>query len=238
MKSILVTGASGGIGQAICREMAKCGYFVGVHYNTNKEKAETLAKEIGGVAVCFDVKNSKSVEEGIKSFAKKSGGLSALVCSAGIAQTIKPVVDITDEEFDEVVAVNLKGVFNANKYALPYMFERGGAIVNISSMWGLVGSSCESVYSATKSAVLGFTKSLAKEYASANIRVNAIAAGYIDTSMNDNLSKEDKALAIEDVPFKRAGTPEEVAKCVRFLIEDGSFISGETLNVSAGEVIV
>lgn len=238
MKSVLVTGASGGIGESICREMAKRGYFVGVHYNVNREKAETLAKEIGGVAVCFDVKNSKSVRDGIDFFVKKSGGISALVCSHGIAQAVKPLIDTSEEEFDEIISVNLKGVFNANKFAIPYMLNDGGAIVNVSSMWGLVGSSCESVYSASKSAILGFTKALAKEYSSANIRVNAIAPGYIDTSMNDNLSAEDKEIAMSDIPFKRAGKPEEVAKCVAFLIDDGTFITGEVINVSAGEVII
>ena len=238
MKSILVTGGSGGIGEAICREMAKAGYFVGVHYNQNKDKAETLACEIGGVAVGFDVSNSLDVAKGVNQFVKKAGRMDVLVCSAGVAQQIKPIIDVTEKEYDEIFNVNMKGVFLCNKEVIPYMLENGGVIVNISSMWGLVGASCEGVYSASKSAVLGFTKALAKEYSSANIRVNAVAPGFIDTSMNDNLSNDDKMLAINDIPIGRVGKPEEVAKCVKFLIDEGTCITGEIINISGGEVII
>ncbi len=144
----------------------------------------------------------------------------------------------SEEEFDDVFSTNVKGVFNCTKNALPFMLEKGGNIVNIASMWGLVGASCESVYSASKSAIIGFTKSLAKEYASANIRVNAIASGYIDTKMNSCLTEEDKKLVIEDILLNRAGKPEEVASAVRFISESAKFMTGEVLNLSGGQVIV
>lgn len=238
MKSVLVTGGSGGIGSAICREFASRGYLVGVHYNSNKAKAEALANEIGGIALGFDLKNAEQTKTAIDDFIKKAGGINALINNAGVAQVIKPLIDTSEEEFDEVFSANVKGIFNATKSVLPHMFDKGGNIVNVSSMWGLVGASCESVYSASKGAILAFTKSLAKEYASANIRVNAVAPGLIDTKMNDCLSSEDKQLAIDEIPLGRIGLSEEVAKTVVFLCEEGTFITGEVINVSGGNVIV
>ena len=237
MKSVLVTGGSGGIGVAICKELARRGYFVGVHYNKNKAIAENLAKEIGGVAIGFDVTDEKSVSKGVNEFISKAGGITALVNNAGVAQTIKPIIDTSEKEFDEVFSANVKGVFLVSKAVIPSMLNGGGSIVNVSSMWGFVGASCESVYSASKSAVNGLTKSLAKEYSSAKIRINAVAPGYIDTKMNDILSEEDKKLAVADIPLGRVGTPEDVAKCVAFLIDDATFMTGEVVNLSGGEII-
>lgn len=238
MKNVLVTGGSGAIGSAICKKLASMGYFVGVHYNSNREKAENLAKEIGGIAVGFDLKNAEQVKNGVLTFAKKAGGISVLVNNAGIAQKIKALLDVSEEEFDGVFSTNVKGVFLTCREVIPYMLENGGNIVNISSMWGLVGASCESVYSATKGAINSFTKALAKEYASANIKVNAVAAGFIDTPMNANLSEEDRAICLDDIPLGRFGTVEDVAKAVAFLCDENSFITGEILNLSGGEVIV
>ena len=238
MKSVLVTGGSGGIGSAICREFASRGYFVGVHYNTNSASAIALANEIGGIALGFDLKNAEQTAKAIEGFVKKAGFISALVNCAGVSQKIKPLIDTSEEEFDEVFSANVKGVFTATKSVLPYMLNDGGNIVNVSSMWGLVGASCESVYSASKGAVIAFTKALAKEYASANVRVNAVAPGLIDTKMNDCLSNEDKLLAIEEIPLGRIGLADEVAKTVAFLCEEGTFITGEVINVSGGNIIV
>ena len=238
MKSVLVTGGSGGIGSAICKEFASRGYFVGVHYNSNSSSAIALAKEIGGVAIGFDLKDTEQTKSAIESFVKKAGGINALVNSAGVAQQIKPLIDTSEEEFDEVFSANVKGVFTATKCVLPHMLGNGGNIINVSSMWGLVGASCESVYSASKGAIIAFTKSLAKEYASANVRVNAVAPGLIDTKMNDCLSEEDKLLAIEEIPLGRIGLAKEIAKTVAFLCEEGTFITGEVINVSGGNVIV
>ena len=238
MKNVLVTGGSGAIGSAICKKFASLGYFVGVHYNSNRESAENLAKEIGGIAVGFDIANAEEVRSGVEFFIKRAGGIDVLVNNAGIAQKIKPLLDTTENEFDGVFSTNVKGVFLTCRQVIPYMLEKGGNIVNVSSMWGFVGASCESVYSASKGAVICFTKALAKEYASAKIKVNAVAPGFIDTPMNACLSTEDRNLCLEDIPLGRFGKAEDVANAVAFLSEDNCFITGEVINLSGGEVII
>lgn len=237
MKTVFVTGASGGIGEAIAKKFAENGYFVGVGYNTNREKAENLAKEIDGVAVKADVSDEKSVSAAMNDFLLRAGRLDVLVNSAGIALPIKTLLDTTSKEFDKAFSVNVKGVYNCCKAAIPAMLDGGGSIINISSMWGVTGGSCEAIYSASKAAVIGFTKALAKEYAAAGITINCVAPGYIDTPMNDNLSDENKKLAIADIPVGRAGEGEDVAKAVFYLAENGGFVTGEVLSVNGGEVI-
>lgn len=237
MKTVFVTGASGGIGEAIAKKFAGNGYFVGVGYNTNRGKAENLAKEIAGVSVKADVSDEKSVSAAMNDFLLRAGRLDVLVNSAGIALPIKTLLDTTSKEFDKAFSVNVKGVYNCCKAAIPAMLDGGGSIINISSMWGVTGGSCEAIYSASKAAVIGFTKALAKEYAAAGITINCVAPGYIDTPMNDNLSDENKKLAIADIPVGRAGTGEDVAKAVFYLAENGGFVTGEVLSVNGGEVI-
>lgn len=237
MKTVFVTGASGGIGEAIAKKFAENGYFVGVGYNTNREKAENLAKKINGVAIKTDVSDEKSVSAAMNDFLLRAGRLDVLVNSAGIALPIKTLLDTTSKEFDKAFSVNVKGVYNCCKAAIPAMLDGGGSIINISSMWGVTGGSCEAIYSASKAAVIGFTKALAKEYAAAGITINCVAPGYIDTPMNDNLSDENKKLAIADIPVGRVGEGEDVAKAVFYLAENGGFVTGEVLSVNGGEVI-
>ena len=237
MKTVLVTGASGGIGGAISRLFARYGYKVGVNYNNNKDVAERLANEIGGEAIKFDVSDGSATENAVKDFINRYGRIDALINNAGVALGIKPIIDVSEEEFDFAFGVNVKGVYNTVKAVLPHMIGRGGSIVNVSSMWGISGGSCEAVYSATKAAVIGFTKALAKEYANSGVRINAVAPGLIDTAMNDNLSNSDKTLAIGDIPLGRIGKPEEVAEAVFFLTEKATFTTGEVLNLSGGEII-
>lgn len=237
MKTVFVTGASGGIGEAIAKKFAGNGYFVGVGYNINREKAENLAKKINGVAIKTDVSDEKSVAAALSDFLLRAGRLDVLVNSAGIALPIKTLLDTTSKEFDKAFSVNVKGVYNCCKAAIPAMLDGGGSIINISSMWGVTGGSCEAIYSASKAAVIGFTKALAKEYAAAGITINCVAPGYIDTPMNDNLSDENKKLAIADIPVGRVGEGEDVAKAVFYLAENGGFVTGEVLSVNGGEVI-
>lgn len=236
MKSVFVTGGSGGIGEKICEKFAKNGCFVGVGYNVNKEAAENLARKIGGIAVKINVSDSSSVTEAIEKFAKRCGEVDVLVNCAGTALPIKTILDVSEEEYDKTFDVNMKGIFLVTKAVLPHMLEKGGAIINVSSMWGIIGGSCEAVYSATKAAVIGFTKALAKEFAGANIRVNAIAPGYIETKMNSAFSENDKKLIKEDIPLSRFGTSSDVAEAAIYLAE-AEFVTGITLNVSGGEVI-
>lgn len=237
MKTVFVTGASGGIGEAIAKKFAGNGYFVGVGYNSNRGKAENLAKKINGVAIKTDVSDEKSVSAAMNDFLLRAGKLDVLVNSAGIALPIKTLLDTTSKEFDKAFSVNVKGVYNCCKAAIPAMLDGGGSIINISSMWGVTGGSCEAIYSASKAAVIGFTKALAKEYAAAGITINCVAPGYIDTPMNDNLSDENKKLAIADIPVGRVGEGEDVAKAVFYLAENGGFVTGEVLSVNGGEVI-
>ncbi|MBR1676189.1 MAG: SDR family oxidoreductase [Clostridia bacterium] len=237
MKSVFVTGATGGIGESICKKFAEEGYFVGIHYNKNEEKARELEKNLGGFAACFDLSDKTSAVNAVNEFAKRAGGeITSLVNNAGIALPVKPFVDVTDDEINMAISVNLTGMMTVTKAALGYMVG-GSSIVNVSSMWGITGGSCEVVYSATKAGVIGFTKALAKEYALSGIRVNAVAPGFIDTEMNANLSESDREIAIGDIPLGRVGKPEEVAESVFFLAEKATFTTGAVLDVSGGEVI-
>lgn len=237
MKTVFITGASGGIGKAVAEKFAANGYFVGVGYYRNERAAKSLAEAINGLAVKVDVRDEASVDAAVRAFVSRAGKLDVLVNSAGVALPIKTLLDTTEKEFDETFAVNVKGTYNAIKRALPLLLKSGGSVVNVSSMWGVTGGSCEAIYSASKAAVIGMTKALAKEYARSGVTINCVAPGYIDTPMNDNLSDENKKLAIEDVPVGRAGNGEDVAKAVLYLAENGGFVTGEVLNVNGGEVI-
>lgn len=236
MKTALVTGASRGIGEAIACAFSANGYNVVINYNKSEEKAEKLSKKLKCPIFKADVSVPEEAKKLVDFTIEKFNGIDVLVNNAGIALKQKVLQDVTEEEFDSLVAVNLKSVFNCSKAIIPHMVEKKrGNIINISSMWGIVGGSCEVVYSMTKAGIIGFTKSLANELAPSFIRVNCVAPGFIDTDMNAHLSKSDIENFIEGVPLARVGKPEDIANAVLFLAsEKASYMTGQIINVNGG----
>ena len=240
MKTALVTGGSRGIGAAICRRLARDGFRVVVHYNRNRERAETLAAELckatglPHIALPAELAGRAAVEE----LFRLAGPVDVLVNNAGIAQQ-KLFTDVTEEDCRRVFAVDVDGVFRCCQCALPHMIhEKAGSIVNISSMWGQVGASCEVAYSAAKAAVIGLTKALAQELGPSHIRVNCVCPGVIDTEMNAALGADTMDALREETPLGRIGAPEDVAAAVSFLAgEESSFVTGQILGVNGGFVI-
>ena len=244
MKTAVVTGASRGIGAACAVAMAKNGYNVVLGYKKSKEKAENLAKVIiesygvAAIAVCADVSDSSQADVLVETAFRNFGRVDVLVNNAGIAG-YKLFTDITDLEWQEMIGTNLTGVFNCSRAAAKYMINaKNGSIVNISSMWGQVGASCEVHYSASKAGVIGLTQALAKELAPSNVRVNCVCPGVIKTDMLSEIDEETISSLIEETPIGRLGTPKDIADAVAFLCSDGAgFITGQVLGVNGGFVI-
>lgn len=235
-KNVLVTGGSGGIGNAIASLFAKNGYNVGVVYNSDKKGAEVLLDENDRIEIFkCDVSNREEVEALFMEFHEKIGKVDILVNNAGVAQQ-KLFLDITPDEWERIFAINVTGVFNMCQCALKDMVAKGeGSIVNVSSIWGVKGASCEAHYSATKAAIISLTESLAKEYGLSNIRVNCVAPGVIDTKMNAHLSSDDLAELANNAALGRIGKANEVAEAVYFLAsEKANFITGQTLVCDGG----
>ncbi len=235
MRAALVTGGTGGIGAAVCRRLAADGVRVGVGYHTRRAQAEALAGEIGGAAVLCDVTDRESVQRAVDNVLEKFCQLDILVCNAGVAwQGL--LQEMTWEEWRRVMAVDLDGVFACCKAALPPMIRAGqGAVVTVSSVWGVHGASCEAAYSAAKAGVIGLTRALAKEVGPSGVRVNCVAPGVIDTPMNAHLSGRDLAALAEATPLGRIGTPEEAAEAVAFLCSPAAgFITGQVLGADGG----
>lgn len=234
MKKALVTGGCGGIGEAICKKLSDAGYFVYINYAHSKDRAEKLEKEINGRALCFDVSDN----EAVMSAFNETGALDLLVNNAGISE-IDLFTAISSETAEKILNTNLKGAMNCARAALKEMIKlKKGNIINISSMWGQCGASCEVDYSASKAGLIGFTKALAKEVAPSGIRVNCIAPGFIMTEMNRHFSEEDLELIREDIPLGIFGTPEHVADAVAFMAsEQSAYITGQVLGVNGGMVI-
>ena len=232
MKTVLVTGGVRGIGLSIAQAFQKKGYRVCVTYSKDEQSAER-ARAIGLEAYLSDV----SDENAVKSLFEKIGGVDVLVNNAGVA-LFKQVQDVTAEEFDRLFAVNVKGAFLCVKYAVPFMLSKqSGLIVNISSVWGEIGGSCESVYSASKGALIAFTKALANELGYSGIRVNTVSPGVIDTAMNARLSKDELLSVQETIPMGRLGSGEDVARAVVYL-EENDYVTGIDLPVNGGFSIV
>lgn len=234
MKKALVTGGAGGIGEAICRRLAADGYFVYVNYAHSVEKAKKIAEDIGGDAICFDVSDVNAVKEAFSIIGK----LDLLVNNAGVSD-VDLFTSISQDSADKILNINLKGAMNCARAALPHMInEKSGNIINISSMWGQCGASCEVDYSASKAGMIGFTKALAKEVAPSGIRVNCVSPGFIMTEMNSRFSDEDLELIKEDIPLGIFGEPRHIADAVAFLASGSAeYITGQILAVNGGMVI-
>ena len=237
-KVAIVTGGSRGIGKAICEKFAAEGYSVAVNYEKSEEKAKVLAKKIGGKAFCADVSDYNAVCRMFDEIEKEMGEVSVLINNAAIS-TFGLFQDCCDEEWERIFGVNVKGVFNCSKRAVGNMLKnQSGSIVNISSIWGVTGGSCECHYSATKAAVIGYTKAKAKELGPSGIRVNCVAPGAVDTEMNARFSEEDLEAVAEESALGYIGKPEEIAEAVFFAAsEKASYMTGAVINVNGGSVI-
>lgn len=238
-KTVLITGGSRGIGKSAAILFAKEGYDVIISYQKDHAAAEQTAKETGGMAICADVADGSAVEKMFDTIKERYQKLDVVINNAGIAQQ-KLFTDITEQEWDRMFDVNIKGMFNICKQAVPMMIhEKRGSIINVSSIWGMVGASCEVHYSASKAAVEGFTKALAKELGPSGITVNCIAPGVIDTDMNSSFTQDIMDELKEETPLCRIGTPDDVAKTMLFLAsQGGSFITGQIISPNGGFVIV
>ncbi len=242
-KIALITGGSRGIGAACVRAFAEDGYAVVFLYNRSAEKAEALVQNLRSegrdvAAYQCDVSDPKQVQGTIAGILRTYHRIDALVNCAGIAH-IGLFTDMTEDEWDHLFAVNVRSAFSVTKAVLPGMIsEQKGAVCNVSSMWGEVGASCEVAYSATKAALIGLTKALAKEVGPSGVRVNCVTPGVIDTDMNAQLTEDDRIALADETPLGRIGAAEEVAKTILYLCGEGaSFITGQVLGVSGGLVI-
>ncbi len=241
-KTAFVTGGAGGIGAAVVKKLCEDGFSVAVSYNSSEQRALSLCSELAlsgadVFPVKCDVSDPVQVNKAVKSIVEKTGGIDVLVNNAGVS--LWGLFDTTtDEEWNRVTGINLTGTFNCCREVLGIMLrKKQGRIVNISSVWGQTGASCEAVYSASKAGVIGLTKALAKEYALSGITVNCVSPGVIDTGMMSRFSECEKKDICEDIPMGRMGTPEEVAFAVSFFADErSSFITGQVLGVNGGSI--
>lgn len=242
MKTVFITGAARGIGRATALLFAERGWNVAFGYVQSTKEAIQLENElkdkgVSAKGIRFDVASYEECNAAVAEVENSFGKIDSLVNNAGISVN-KLLMDMTDEEWRRIFAVNTDGVFNMCRAVIPHMLNENCSIVNVSSMWGITGASCEAAYSASKAAVIGLTKALAKELGLSAIRVNCIAPGVIMTDMNKNLSENDIRALEDETPLGRIGDPSEVAKAIYFLASDeASFITGQTLSVDGGFVI-
>lgn len=239
----LVTGASRGIGRAVAGRLAQMGYAIAVCYHTAADKAQELVAELResghtAAAFCCDVANSASVEMMARAVREELGEVSVLINNAGYAQQ-KLFIEISADEWARMIGVHLTGTFNTCHAFLPSMIRRHeGVIVNISSMWGQIGGSCEVHYSAAKAGVIGLTKALAKEVGPSGIRVNCVAPGVIMTDMMKDFDEETLQSLADETPLMRLGTTRDIANTVAFLVSDeAAFITGQVISPNGGMVI-
>ncbi len=238
MKTVLITGGSRGIGKAMVELFASAGYAVAFTYKNSEKQAKSLAEATGAIAIYADSASEADVNYAVAKASDLLGGIYCLINNAGVS-SFSLFTDLTLDMWNEHLGVNLTGAFLYSKAVIPGMVsKKSGRIINITSMWGITGSSCEVHYSTAKAGLIGMTKALAKELGPSGITVNAIAPGLIDTDMNSSLSPEDIKAIEEETPLMRTGRPEEIARAALFLAGDGaSFITGEVMNVSGGYLI-
>ncbi len=230
MKKVLVTGATGSIGQAIVKQFAEKGFFVYIHYNSNKQKAQEILDSIShGELINFNMKDKESIRNSLEDIS-----VDVLVNNAGIIKD-NLFFFMSDEEFEDVISTNLNGLFYITKVISKNMImNKSGSIVNVASVSGIVGNAGQANYSASKGGVIAFTKTLCTELGRYNIRVNALAPGIIESEMTKDIPKQ-KELK-KSIPLSRFGESEEVAKCAYFIGVEATYVSGEVLNISGGMV--
>lgn len=239
MKTVVVTGASKGIGRAVVKEFANNGYNVVICYNKSVSDAQQLLNEVSqttrAIAVKVDVSNEDDVKNMVEITKKNFGNIDVLANCAGVSDT-RLLIDSTKDDYDFVFDTNMRGTYNTCKLVGREMISsQSGKIINISSIWGLRGGSCESVYSASKGAIIAFTKALAKELGPNGINVNAVAPGFIQTDMTKNVTEEIRQEIMDNSALGRLGTPEDVASVVLFLASEKSeFITGQVIGVDGG----
>lgn len=239
MKTVVVTGASKGIGRAVAKEFANNGYNVVICYNKSVSDAQQLLNEVSqttrAIAVKVDVSNEDDVKNMVEITKKTFGNIDVLVNCAGVSDT-RLLIDSTKDDYDFVFDTNMRGTYNTCKLVGREMLSnQSGKIINISSIWGLRGGSCESVYSASKGAIIAFTKALAKELGPNGINVNVVAPGFIQTDMTKNVTEEIRQEIMDNSALERLGTPEDVAGVVSFLASEKSeFITGQVISVDGG----
>ncbi len=245
MKVAILTGASGGIGKETVKVFIKNGYFVCGQYNKSEKQIEELKKELAeeNLADSFfafkcDLKNPESVKCAIESLSKSFKHIDVLVNNAG-CDLYKLITDTTDTDWQEIFDVNVKSAFTFSKFCLKSMIDKKqGKIVNVSSIWGINGASMETAYSASKSALIGLTKALAKEVAPSGINVNCVCPGVIDTKMNARFSNEEMQEIIAETPLGRLGNPKEIAELIYFLCsENANFITGQVITADGGYIL-
>lgn len=239
MKTVLITGASRGIGRSVAHKFHNNGYNVVINYNKSEKSALELHSILpNSMMVKADVSKESEVKSMIDETVAKYGFIDVLINNAGIAQQ-KLFTDITTDEWNNMIGTNLNSVYYTCKYAVPYMIrQKQGKIINVSSMWGITGASCEVHYSASKAAVIGFTKALAKELGPSGIQVNTVAPGTIMTDMCKDFDSETIELIREETPLNKIGTAEDVANSIYFLASDqADFITGQVLSPNGGMVI-
>ena len=240
MKTVIVTGGSRGIGKCIAENLAKEGYNVVLNYNKSVKEAKKTKEELEkqGIIEIYkaDVSKREEVTKLIKFTLGKFGNIDVLINNAGIAK-LQMFNDITDDDWNEMLGTNLNSAFFAIQEVLPNMIHnKSGCIINISSIWGMIGASCEVAYSVSKAGINGMTKALAKELGPSNIRVNAIAPGVIDTDMNSNIDEAIKEEIKNETPLNKIGKPIDIYRCVKWLIED-EFTTGQIISPNGGYVI-